>query len=621
MTRRRSRARAARRRSGRRRDRARRGAAAARRAPGAAARRRRPRPQPRRRLPRRLRLAPVHAVGDAIDAAVHRRPRPTARSATARRRRRAPTCASTARPQARAASPTSTSSAPRPTTRPRNQGCDGHGTINASILAGSNDGSGGGTTDAAGFRYGVGIEPRARLGGTTSSAAAGSSTAAARRSARSPRTPTRPPARATPAPASSTTRGAPRPRRRLRRDRPGVRRDRPRRGALAAGRAADDRGRRGRQRRPRRAHDQHARRRPRTSSPSAPTRASARSATDACDTPQRRREQRPGHGDVLEPRPDRRRPHQARPRRSGHAPQRPRLAGDRIAVRRQPASAARDRDRWASSSPAPPTPRAAAPRTPRRRSPGSPRPRAGPTAARSARTRRPRWSRRCWSAARRRSAGSGAGVAPGVDQGFGMARLQGAATAGRWFDDEPVVFTQSGQSFTRTFDVTDAPKPVRVTLAWTDAPGPLVGASYVNDLDLEVSGAGALYRGNHIAGGVSAPGGAPDPRDNVESVIVPAGELPRSRCACARRTSPATAFPAAGPPTRTSRSSSRTSARRPGKAALTTTQVKRHRRGRRRRDRAAREVQRPRERRPTPGRSPPAAVTGTLTTVGARASR
>ena len=83
--------------------------------------------------------------------------------------------------------------------------------------------------------------------------------------------------------------------------------------------------------------------------------------------------------------------------------------------------------------------------------------------------------------------GSGAGVAPGVDQGFGMARLQGAATAGRWFDDEPVVFTQSGQSFTRTFDVTDPSQPVRVTLAWTDAPGPLVGAPYVNDLDLEVS--------------------------------------------------------------------------------------------------------------------------------------
>ena len=197
-------ARAARRRSRRRRDRARRGAAAARRAPGAAARRRRPRARPRRRLPRRLRLAAVHAFGDAVDAAVHRRPRPTARSATARRRRRAPTCASTARPRARAASPTSTSSAPRPSDPAAYQGCDGHGTIDASILAGNNDGSGGGTTDAAGFRYGLGIEPRARLGGTTLFHC--ERAVRPRRqdaSARSPRTPTSPPVPATPARASS----------------------------------------------------------------------------------------------------------------------------------------------------------------------------------------------------------------------------------------------------------------------------------------------------------------------------------------------------------------------------------------------------------------------------------
>ncbi len=121
--------------------------------------------------------------------------------------------------------------------------------------------------------------------------------------------------------------------------------------------------------------------------------------------------------------------------------------------------------------------------------------------------------------------GSGSGIAPGVDQGFGMARLAGAATAGRWFDDEPLIFSQSGQSFTRTFDVTSPAQPVRVTLAWTDAPGPLVGASYVNDLDLEVTGAGVLYRGNQLSGGVSVPGGTADPRNNVESVVVPAGQL------------------------------------------------------------------------------------------------
>lgn len=121
--------------------------------------------------------------------------------------------------------------------------------------------------------------------------------------------------------------------------------------------------------------------------------------------------------------------------------------------------------------------------------------------------------------------GNGSGLYPGVDQGFGLARLAGAAGADRWLDDEPVVFTQSGEDFTRTFDVSSPADPVRVTLAWTDAPGPLLGASYVNDLDLEVSGPGVLYRGNQMLNGVSTPGGSPDRRNNVESVIVPAGKL------------------------------------------------------------------------------------------------
>ena len=117
------------------------------------------------------------------------------------------------------------------------------------------------------------------------------------------------------------------------------------------------------------------------------------------------------------------------------------------------------------------------------------------------------------------------GQAPNGAEGFGLARLGGATTRGRWFSDDEQVFTQSGQTFTRTFDVVDPSQPVRVTLAWTDAPGPLIGAALVNDLDLEVSGDGVLYRGNDLAGGVSVPGGLPDTRNNVESVVVPAGKL------------------------------------------------------------------------------------------------
>ncbi len=118
-----------------------------------------------------------------------------------------------------------------------------------------------------------------------------------------------------------------------------------------------------------------------------------------------------------------------------------------------------------------------------------------------------------------------AGEVPNADEGFGLARLAGAGTRGRWFSDQQQIFTQTGQHFARTFTPVDPAKPVRVTLAWTDAPGPLLGAAQVNDLDLEVTGEGVLYRGNHLSGGVSVPGGAPDSRNNVESVVVPAGAL------------------------------------------------------------------------------------------------
>ena len=64
---------------------------------------------------------------------------------------------------------------------------------------------------------------------------------------------------------------------------------------------------------------------------------------------------------------------------------------------------------------------------------------------------------------------------------------------------------------------------MRVSLVWTDAPGAPFADAYVNDLDLVVEVNGDTYRGNVFVGGVSQPGGAADPRNNVESVFLPAG--------------------------------------------------------------------------------------------------
>ena len=84
-------------------------------------------------------------------------------------------------------------------------------------------------------------------------------------------------------------------------------------------------------------------------------------------------------------------------------------------------------------------------------------------------------------------------------------------------------FTASGQ--TRTFFgvVADTSKPFRVTLAWTDAPGSTTGNAYNNDLDLTVTVGGNTYKGNVFSGANSVTGGAADPRNNVESVFLPAG--------------------------------------------------------------------------------------------------
>ncbi|MCK6685588.1 MAG: S8 family serine peptidase [Thermoanaerobaculia bacterium] len=84
-------------------------------------------------------------------------------------------------------------------------------------------------------------------------------------------------------------------------------------------------------------------------------------------------------------------------------------------------------------------------------------------------------------------------------------------------------FTATGQSRTFTGTVQDVTKPFRVTLAWTDAPGATSGNAYNNNLDLTVTVGGNTYLGNVFTGANSVTGGTADPRNNAESVFLPAG--------------------------------------------------------------------------------------------------
>jgi hypothetical protein len=83
-------------------------------------------------------------------------------------------------------------------------------------------------------------------------------------------------------------------------------------------------------------------------------------------------------------------------------------------------------------------------------------------------------------------------------------------------------FTGTGQTRTFTGIVSDTDQPLRVTLAWTDAPGSTISANALNnDLDLTVTIGGTTYYGNVFNGAYSVPGGSPDRKNNVESIYLP----------------------------------------------------------------------------------------------------
>ena len=86
------------------------------------------------------------------------------------------------------------------------------------------------------------------------------------------------------------------------------------------------------------------------------------------------------------------------------------------------------------------------------------------------------------------------------------------------------LFTASGQTRTFTGVVADTNQPLRVTLAWTDAPGSTTSSSALNnDLDLEVLSEGVVYKGNVFGGPWSTNGGCADSTNNAESVFLPPG--------------------------------------------------------------------------------------------------
>lgn len=125
------------------------------------------------------------------------------------------------------------------------------------------------------------------------------------------------------------------------------------------------------------------------------------------------------------------------------------------------------------------------------------------------------------------------GPIPNSRQGWGRLNLDNilAPDLRRAWLDQTLLFTLPGQRKVWPIRLADTSRPLKITLAWTDPPGPLGGgtpeiSAIVNRLALRVEVGERTYFGNHFADGWSAPGPAEcEGWDNLQNVYLPAGAV------------------------------------------------------------------------------------------------
>jgi hypothetical protein len=117
----------------------------------------------------------------------------------------------------------------------------------------------------------------------------------------------------------------------------------------------------------------------------------------------------------------------------------------------------------------------------------------------------------------------GAADIPNINEGWGRVNVTHIIDpdVNKVYYDQPLIFANTGEQWTLQVGVTDPAKPLKVTLAWADAPG-AVGANpaLVNDLDLTVVNGSDTFQGNVFSGGWSQTGGTKDSINNLENVYV-----------------------------------------------------------------------------------------------------
>ena len=116
---------------------------------------------------------------------------------------------------------------------------------------------------------------------------------------------------------------------------------------------------------------------------------------------------------------------------------------------------------------------------------------------------------------------------PSNNQGFGMPNLQRSfdSTTQRYVNDQQNVLAGTGATFTWSGGVADTTKPLKIAMAFSDAPGATTGSPVVNNLDLSVTVGGNTYKGNVFNGQYSVTGGSADAVDSYEAVMLPPGTV------------------------------------------------------------------------------------------------
>ena len=113
---------------------------------------------------------------------------------------------------------------------------------------------------------------------------------------------------------------------------------------------------------------------------------------------------------------------------------------------------------------------------------------------------------------------------PNGNEGWGLITVKSMLNTGVAIRhvNESHAFSSPAESVVYSGTVSDATKPFRASLVWTDPPG-VGNPALVNNLDLTVTVGANTYRGNVFTGGVSVTGGTNSTIDNVENVFLPAG--------------------------------------------------------------------------------------------------